>query len=70
MCGLSYPQPLLFGDTNWSGWLFGFVRHLGTGELQLWRLNRTALKGAPMKWKSIFENGGVWTILLSNPVEG
>jgi hypothetical protein len=62
ICNLVYPQPILFGDTNWSDYLFGFVRDFGTCEWQLWRLNRTALRGAPMKWKSIFLDRGNWTI--------
>jgi hypothetical protein len=61
---LSFPQPLLFGDTNWSDWFFGFVPHLQTGELQLWRLNRTLLRGIPMgEWDHVFREGGAWTIL-------
>ena len=46
------PDALLFADTNWSGWFFGFVQNPLSAQLELWRLNRTATIGSPMiEWK-------------------
>lgn len=65
------PEALLFADTNWSGWFFGFVQNPVTAELELWRLNRTATQGYPMSdWKewTSFQNTSAW-IILSEPKE-
>ena len=63
--GLAYPQPILFGDTNWSTWCFGFVQNMVTGKLELWRLDRLGLRGMPMAdWSIHFRNSGRWTIFL------
>jgi hypothetical protein len=49
---LGSPTPLLFADTNWCGYYFGFVVNPGTGRLELWRLDRTLSTGVPMtEWK-------------------
>jgi hypothetical protein len=62
---LVYPQPIFFADTNWSDWSFGFVQNYGTGQLELWRLSRTGLKGSPMReWDSVFREQGVWSVLV------
>ncbi len=45
---LSAPTPLLFADTNWVNFYFGFVVNPGTGRFELWRLDRTASQGMPM----------------------
>jgi hypothetical protein len=59
-----YPQPLRFGDTNWSEWCFGFIQNLASGRLELWRLSRTAQRGEPMAaWNSFFREGKTWSIL-------
>ncbi|MBF8262958.1 MAG: hypothetical protein HW387_623 [Parachlamydiales bacterium] len=63
--GLIPPAPVLFGDTNWSDWLLGFVPDAESRKLQLWRLNRTGLRGAPMEWDSVFQTGGTWSILMN-----
>lgn len=69
--GYSYPYPLLFADTNWSGWLFGFVIHPATQQLELWRLNRVATQGFPMtdwkEWTSP-KNSAPW-VVFSKPSE-
>ena len=60
------PNSLLFADTNWSGWYFGFVKNPTTERLELWRLNRTATQGFPMTdWKQWFDskNTSAWVIL-------
>ncbi len=65
------PNALPFGDTNWSGWIFGFIQNPATGQLELWRLNRSATRGFPMTdWKEWLckENNSPW-ILLSAPEE-
>lgn len=50
--GVAAPSPLLFADTNWTNFYFGFVVNPGTGRLELWRLDRTLTQGVPMsQWK-------------------
>jgi len=64
------PNPLLFADTNWSGWFFGFLQNPATGQLELWRLNRTAMQGFPMTdWKEWLneKNSSPW-FLLKEPL--
>lgn len=65
------PDALLFADTNWSDWFFGFIQHPATGALELWRMNRTATQGFPMNdWKEALspKNNAAW-IVLKNPLE-
>lgn len=48
----AHPTPLLFADTNWDTFYFGFLVNPATEQLELWRLNRTATRGFPMNgWK-------------------
>jgi hypothetical protein len=64
--GLSYPHLLLFADTNWSGWFFGFVANAFTGQTELWRLNRIGTQGVPMNdWKQWFDpaSKAPWVLL-------
>jgi hypothetical protein len=50
--GVAPPPAILFADTNWSNFYFGFVVNPGTGQLDLWRLNWTGTKGVPMSaWR-------------------
>ncbi|MBS0624698.1 MAG: hypothetical protein JSS32_01450 [Verrucomicrobia bacterium] len=62
---LAYPSPILFADTNWAGWYFGWV--VGpSGSLELWRLNRVGSRGYPMSsWKNYFlpDQASAWVIL-------
>ncbi|MGB7978137.1 MAG: hypothetical protein WCF19_03125 [Chlamydiales bacterium] len=65
------PQAALFADTNWSGWFFGWTPNPATGQMELWRLNRTATQGFPMTdWKQWLTpgNSAQWT-LLAEPKE-
>ncbi|HSX10292.1 MAG TPA: hypothetical protein VLF94_01050 [Chlamydiales bacterium] len=69
--GLLYPHPLLFADTNWSGWFFAFIVNPVTSQLELWRMNRTATQGFPMSdWKEWTspQNTAPW-IILTRPKE-
>ncbi len=63
--GLAPPTPLLFADTNWTGYSFGFVVNPGNGHLELWRLDATLSQGVQMsQWKQ-YLNGSVrktWSI--------
>ena len=63
--GLSAPTPLLFADTNWTGYYFGFVVNPGNGHLELWRLDTTLTQGVQMsQWKH-YLNGSLrktWSI--------
>ncbi|MBY0529974.1 MAG: hypothetical protein K2P51_07260 [Rhabdochlamydiaceae bacterium] len=73
--GLAPPTPLLFADSNWNTYLFGFVVNPGTSRLELWRLDKTATQGAPMSaWRQwldgtekspwvVFTNPSEWTKL-------
>lgn len=54
---LAVPTPLLFADTNWVNFYFGFVVNPGTGRLELWRLDRTATQGMPMSSWQHWING-------------
>lgn len=50
--GNAAPTSLLFADTNWTHYFFGFVVNPGTSRLELWRLDRTLSQGVPMsEWK-------------------
>ncbi len=65
------PHLILFADTNWSSWYFGFVANPTTAMLELWRLSRNGMQGFPMTdWKEWMDqnNSSPW-ILLSNPEE-
>lgn len=60
------PDALLFADTNWSHWFFGFVLNPVTDQLELWRLNRTATQGFPMRdWKEWLKSGNTsaWVLI-------
>jgi hypothetical protein len=69
--GCAQPAPLLFADTNWTHYFFGFVVNPGTMRLELWRLDRTASQGFPMSiWKQ-WLNGSerrTWSI-FTRPFE-
>ena len=68
---LSPPVPLLFADTNWSQFYFGFVVNPGTLQLELWRLQPSSGSAFPMSsWNKWFrkENAAAWNI-CTNPFE-
>jgi hypothetical protein len=69
--GVAAPTPLLFADTNWANYCFGFVVNPGNGRFELWRLDRTASYGVQMtQWKPML-NGTVrrpWAI-FTRPFE-
>lgn len=46
---LSYPAPLLFGDTNWAYRYFGFILHPGTQAIDMWTFNYMGLYGRPLE---------------------
>lgn len=54
---LSAPSPLLFADTNWNGYFFGFLVNPGTLELELWRLDYLGASGIKMSSWEQFMNG-------------
>ncbi len=67
--GCAYPHPLLFADSNWSGWFFGFILNPGTHQLELWRLNRIGNQGYPMTdWKEwmVPKNTSPWVLLTKS----
>lgn len=68
---LSPPPPLLFADTNWAQYYFGFVVNPSTLGLELWRLDRRGQNGMPMSsWKEYVDGTSKkpWGI-LTNPKE-
>lgn len=69
--GNAQPTALLFADTNWTNYFFGFVINPGTLRLELWRLDPTMTCGVPMSsWKQ-WLNGTdrkTWSV-LTRPFE-
>ncbi|AHK63602.1 hypothetical protein [Chlamydia avium] len=66
---LSYPAPLLFGDTNWAYSYFGFILHPGTQEIDLWKFNHAGLQGYPLEnTHELFSVSQPWT-LYANPID-
>lgn len=68
---LAPPFPFLFADTNWTNYYFGLLVNPGTGELELWRVEKTGLSGFPMiSWKKSFDGADPkeWSI-FSKPIE-
>jgi hypothetical protein len=64
--GWSYPAPIIFADTNWAGWFFGWIVNPATARLEFWRLNRTGTRGVPMlEWSEFFSprNRLPWVVL-------
>jgi hypothetical protein len=53
--------PLLFADTNWAYYYFGFLVNPGTGQLELWRMDRTGSQGMPMSSWSKWLDGSTRT---------
>lgn len=50
--GFALPQPIIFADSNWVKDYFGFLYSPGTGNLELWRLDRHGTSGYPLpSWK-------------------
>ena len=62
------PEAILFADSNWSHYYFGFIYNPGTENLELWRVDRSGLFGSPMSsWQKYFANSRPWG-LLTEPV--
>jgi hypothetical protein len=64
--GLAPPAPLLFADTNWSQFFFGFVVNPGTYAIELWRLMPSGF-GFPMTpWKKYLNKsqGYAWNLYI------
>lgn len=64
---LSPPRPVLFADTNWSKFYFSFLVNPSTRELELWRMDKIGLTGAPMREWEPFLNGTIrqnWGVYL------
>lgn len=63
---LEAPAAVLFADTNWTPYFFGFVVNPATLELELWRMDEEGFEGAPMDtWDSFFGKDP-WGV-LTNP---
>lgn len=62
------PQPVLFADTNWSRFYFGFGYNPGIGKLDLWRLDSRLRDGYPLSFWRPFLDGSCprsWGVLTS-----
>ncbi|KAF3362551.1 Uncharacterized protein PHSC3_000789 [Chlamydiales bacterium STE3] len=46
--GYALVKPVIFADTNWSKELFGFAVSPASGKFELWRVDYTGTRGAPM----------------------
>ncbi len=69
--GLAPPTSLIVADTNWPNQYFGFIVNPGTGQLELWSLDRTCSQGIPMsEWKPFLDGTQrqPWTLYV-NPGE-
>lgn len=58
-----YPRPILFADTNWPCYYFGFLPNPITQELELWRFDTIASRGQLME-KEISGFGSTWGVIL------
>ncbi len=64
---LAPPQPLLFADTNWSQFYFGFMVNPGTGSLEFWRMQPAYGIAFPMSsWNKWFneKTAATWNICI------
>jgi len=62
------PKPLLFADTNWSRFYFGFGYNPGLGILDLWRLDARCREGYPLSvWRPLLDGSlpQPWGVLTS-----
>ena len=62
------PDPVLFADTNWSRFYFGFAYNPGIGGLDLWRLDSRSREGYPLAVWRPFLDGSFpkpWGVLTS-----
>ncbi len=68
---LAPPSPVLFADTNWNHYYFGFTVNPGTENLELWRWNHSAEEGISMRpWKHWLDGStkDTWSIFI-NPAQ-
>ncbi len=64
-------SPLIFADSNWSGWQLAFVLNPATDEEEIWRVRSCGMQGAPLiEWKqwTSQDNQLPW-VALSQPHE-
>jgi len=64
---LAAPKPILFADTNWTAGLFGLAIS-AEKKLDLWRFQRTAMTGVPMRAWFHLQKESPW-IALCRPQE-
>lgn len=56
-------RPILFADTNWPCYYFGFVPNPLSLELELWRFDPLGIKGYPLGKEYIFPESN-WGVVL------
>ena len=62
------PQPILFADTNWSRFYFGFGYNPSIGALDLWRLDARLRESYPLSiWRPLLDGSfpKPWGVLTS-----
>lgn len=65
------PSAMIFADTNWSSYYFGFIVNPGTNLLELWRLDYSGATGSKMSsWQQFLDgsNQTLWNI-YTHPFE-
>lgn len=66
--GWLHPHPLIFADTNWPGFFFAMLVSPASGKLELWRVDRLGLNGAPMivwkEWLNGSHKKPTWGVLM------
>ena len=69
--GFAPPLAMIFADTNWTSYYFGFIVNPGTNLLELWRLDYTGSSGSKMSMWQKFLDGtdhSLWNI-YTHPFE-
>lgn len=60
------PKPLLFADTNWSRYFFGFGYNPCSETVDLWRLDARSKKGTPLSvWRPFLSGSRSWGVFTS-----
>lgn len=55
--GDSFPEPVIFADSNWVKDFFSFLVNPGTGSFELWKTDQYGMEGTPMTSWQVWVNG-------------
>jgi len=67
--GWVYPRPILFADTNWPCYYFGFLPSPTSLQLELWRFDTLSVTGYKME-KGYFDQGTKWGVIADQLIYG